>query len=118
MSFRTLTLLHTVLCNVQTALAVGSPVNSGVLGDFNAGVTGLVLGGREPSDMELSALTQLGRAVTAEASAAVGEAGDVEASSAQVTETSAGEPAPAEPAAEGEALDPNAPAAGDDSDGA
>lgn len=126
MSTRTLGLVHSVLAAVQTALTTDKDVDVAVLGDFIAGVTPLVGSGREPSDAELNALTQLGAAVTATgeepaddfseealtAKAAEdhpsapreggdgGDAGEGQPSSdAVVTEPSAGEPAPAEPSA-------------------
>lgn len=66
MSFATLAIVSSVLTSIECAVREGRKVDAGILGSFNAGISHLLLSGREPSATEVSALQQLGASVVDE----------------------------------------------------
>lgn len=63
MSMRTLALANMVLVAVASAMRENVEISSGGLDAFNSGIGHLLETGREPSDAEVAALTQLAEAV-------------------------------------------------------
>jgi hypothetical protein len=63
MSFVTLAIVNSALTSVEAAIREGKEIDAGVLGSFNAGISHLLLSGREPSNVEVAALQGLAAAI-------------------------------------------------------
>jgi len=63
MNFTTLAIVNSVLTSIEVGAREGRKVDAGVLGSFNAGISHLLLSGREPSQAEVKALQDLASAV-------------------------------------------------------